>query len=595
MKKLLIALSFVFLFSANAWATTYYAVNGTKNWSSTTTSWDLTSSAGANLASAAPTASIDVIFDAAYTGTMTVDTTTCVAKTLNTAVLSAGTITLAGANKLTVSGSVIFNATSTTAFAPTSNAADALTIAATGTLTLNAGNLLSNFSVTAGTLTLGNNVNFSAVKTNVFTISTGVTLALGTYTVLGNSAINRVLITTNTLGTTLTNGATGATTTTFNNVDLRDIKLSTAGALDLTNSQVNSIGDCGGNSATGGALTFTTADTETITGNSANWSTAAWSGALVSRVPLPQDNVVISMTAAQTLTVDVLRLGKNISFTTATKLTLNNAVISYGSLNFTNSGVLAGVFSWIFESQARSGTITLTSAGKVFLTTVIFRPYNATMQLQDAFSSGNGSNRDIIFSAGTFDANNFSVTCSGVYNTTGINPIVSILMGNGTWTLNYNNNGRIWSLTSNTSITAQGSTISINLGSNGSQGFYGGGRTYNNLSISGTTYAVILQDSNTWNTITVSSGSKVTLVQSTTQTVSKFRTVGTTLITLKSDTGGTAATLTKTGGGTIQTEWCSITDINVSPANTWYYGNHATYVSGTGWTTGEQPNFFTVF
>lgn len=105
-------------------------------------------------------------------------------------------------------------------------------------------------------------------------------------------------------------------------VDWQDIKFDNGGAnLDLSG-HVGGAGDAGGNSIiNGGSLTFTAPTTQTWAGGAGSWSDSAkWT----SRVPLPQDDVVIaSAFAGETITVDRKFCGKNVSITGSGSVTLN--------------------------------------------------------------------------------------------------------------------------------------------------------------------------------------------------------------------------------------------------------------------------------
>ena len=108
----------------------------------------------------------------------------------------------------------------------------------------------------------------------------------------------------------------------------------TAGTVITADTDLSAItglsGDCGGNSG----ITFTPSATQTATGTASfTWSTHGWT----SRVPLPQDNVVIAnaFVAGRTVTVDMPRLGRDIDFTGVTgspSISNGSAASMYGSL-----------------------------------------------------------------------------------------------------------------------------------------------------------------------------------------------------------------------------------------------------------------------
>ena len=138
----------------------------------------------------------------------------------------------------------------------------------------------------------------------VFSLSGNFTM-VGALTCNGNSGAKRILFQSDTPGTART-FAIGSLSS-LTNTDFMDITAS--GGTPWTGTL---IGDCGGNTN----ITFTTPSTVTFIGAAnANWS---WSDATKwdVRVPLPQDDVVIStaFSGSRTITWDVNRLGKSITF-----------------------------------------------------------------------------------------------------------------------------------------------------------------------------------------------------------------------------------------------------------------------------------------
>ena len=533
--------------------------------------WESTPGGGETVA--VPTTS-DAVIGTALSGQLTINAT-AVAGSVDLS-LYVSTITHNAFN-WTVSGNVTFGALMT--YTTVDNSGCVLVINNTGTLTT-AGALIHSFAANASsaTVTLGDNISFDATKNCVLAIGASSGFNMNGKSINGNSATNRVLVRPGSsvaLGTarTITNA-----TTSFTNADFRDITFSSASSLDL--SAITGLsGDCGGNTITGGGstLTFTTPATQTATGSSANYSTATWSG----RVPLPQDDVVLSLTAGQTLTNDMPRLGKNISFGTATLFTLGNSVSSYGSVSFTGAGTYTGGSStWTFESGERTGTLNLTSNGKLSTNPLTFSAFGATVQALDAIST----NQAITINAGTLDSNNFSVSANNYVNT------ATITMGSSTWTA-VGASGTPWNVSG--TVNANSSTISFTNAGASSKTFAGGNKTYNNFTVTGGgAGAIIFTGSNTFNTLTVNSPKTITLTSGTTQTITDFvRPSDTGVITLNTSAAG-AATLTKTGGWA-NLDYLSITNINVTPSTgSWFYGGHSTYVSGTGWRAGNSADMF---
>lgn len=420
-------------------------------------------------------------------------------------------------------------------------------------------------------------------KTNSFRVNDGQTIT-GILTVNGNSATNRVLVYGWTLGTANTLTVTGATVST-NNVDFRDITFARtdASGLDLTNGGANLIGDCGGNSRTGGdgTVTFSTPVTTTCTGASANWSAATWDV----RMPLPQDTAVLSLTAGQTLTVDEPRLCTDISFGTACNLTLGNAVTSYGSVDLTTCNTFSGAYNWTFESQARSGTNTLTSNGKSFPNTVTIQAVGATLQLADAANATSY----FALSNGTFIDAGFSLTSTRFITNSGVTRVVT---KTGNWTLNLTAANTILDTsTANLTWSDTAGTITISDTGANAKTFAGANRTFYNLSCPAGTGGVIITGSNTFNNITVAAGGTLTVTAGTTQTLNSLTATGTSgsRITLASATPASNFQLTDADGGKNLCDYLDVTDCHGHPDNTFYCGANGTmdaYSDSNGWDRG---------
>ena len=156
--------------------------------------------------------------------------------------------------------------------------------------------------------------NGTATKTDTLTLPAGGTQTMTTFEPKGNSVVNRVLVQSSILGTAATITATNWTG--FQNVDVMDI--TDTNTEDLS---AGSAGDAGGNTG----ITFTTAATQTYSAGGTNvWSEA---GRWTSRVPLPQDDV----TCGATVTVDMPRIGRSITFTGTPTITLSDIISNYGS------------------------------------------------------------------------------------------------------------------------------------------------------------------------------------------------------------------------------------------------------------------------
>ena len=420
----------------------------------------------------------------------------------------------------------------------------------------------------------------SAVKTAAVSLPNPITVT-NQFTVNGNSSTNRLLFGTSSLGTARTVTLTGATVST-NNIDVRDVTFArtTAGGLDLTNGGANLIGDCGGNTRTGGdgTVTFTTGATQTytLTGVNDNWDTTAkWSS---SRIPLPQDTVVLDIQASRTLNTNgVLRLGKDISFATAGTLNQNNgATTSYGSLNLTNMAAMSASSSHTLEGR---GSHTITSAGKTMPWTLNISSIGGTYTAADAMTLTGGSG--LTLNNGTFNDGGFNHSFT-VFSSS--NSSTRALTRSGNWSITATGTSYTTATSSNMTLTDTG-TVTITDTSSSSKTFAGGSLIYNNLTITGSgSGAVIISGSNTFNTITINNPKTLTLTAGTTQTITSLIANGASgnVITINSSSGGSAATISDSSGQNV-CNYCSIQDSTVS-GGAGFVATNSTSVSGnTGW------------
>ncbi|MDH4358810.1 MAG: fibronectin type III domain-containing protein [Candidatus Berkelbacteria bacterium] len=550
---------------------------------------------------------------------------------------SSGTlITDGGAGSLTHSWVIFASSNSNVRTISLGNSTINLTGTGTGTwttsnstnLTLNAGTSTINFTGnTAGSTLMYdggktfNNVNFTgsgspnlyangstfanltrtgtAVKTDGFSFSTNFAVT-GTLSLAGNSAINRLLVKSDTLGTARTITTTGATVTT-NNVDFMDITFANGGSdLDLTNGGANSIGDCGGNSISGGGtLTMTTPVAQTwndATGG--NWSDA---GNWTSRVPLPQDNVSMAVAGGYnsgvTVTADMPRLGKSIDWTgagyTGTKPTwaLNtlSAYYSYGSFTLISGMTFTvGGYYYPIYFQGR-GSYTLTTAGNNFYTNLYVEMPTGTLTLQDALSV----TYMLTVKNGTFNANNYNVSTAGL--SSNVTTTRAITMGSGTWTITGVSSSYLWYVrTDSLTLDCGTSTIALTKTDSATSSFYGGGQIYNNITISpSATNVLTFFNAFTFANMTMASaGTKtVKFTKDTTYTMTGTNFLNGTagnLVTIDSDDGVTQWTLLK-ASGMVVCDYVSMNRSNATGGATFYLTANSSGTGNTGWITDNTP------
>ena len=244
---------------------------------------------------------------------------------------------------------------------------------------------------------------------------------------------------------------------------------------------------------------------------------------------------------------------------------------------------------------AASGTKTMTTGGvQMNKNVTINAATGATVQLLDSLNMAGASARTLTHTQGTFDWNNFNITC-GVFNTSNAN-VRSLLMGNGRLTLTFT--GTVWTAatTTNLTITPGNSTIALTDASATNKTFSGGGMTYGNLYLTGAgTGVFIIIGSNTFNNLTMDTPPHtLQFTAGTTTTVSSWNVQGSGAgnMTITSVTAATH-TITKANPGVITSGYLSLTNsIAAGTGATWYAGATPPSVDNggnTGWVFTANP------
>jgi len=364
----------------------------------------------------------------------------------------------------------------------------------------------------------------------------------GTLTVAGATAVRRIFVQSNTLGTTrtLTVGTLSAT-----DCDFRDITIAGTAA----GSSPTRAGDCGGNSG----ITFPAP--KTVYWNLAgaqNWSADGWATSsggspATNNFPLAQDTAVFDNTGSVTGTITINAAWNIGTFdasarTSAMTLTTStNLPFVYGDWKF-GTGVTSSSTTGTI-TFAKRGTQTITSNGVQFGCPVRIDCVTGTAQLADAFSTI--SDRRLEIWSGTFDAVTYNVTTGQVGLTfiSGFTGARTLKMGSGTWTVS--GTGNIWGDGGfNTAFfTFYKGTANIVLSdtSTSARTFNGGILSYNKLTIGGATGT---------STLTITDNNQFTELAST-KTVAHTIALGTTTQTFGAwtvtGTAGNVVTLTGTG------------------------------------------------
>lgn len=491
------------------------------------------------------------------------------------------------ADRYWVGGSGTWNNSSTANWATSSGGATGASVPTSSDnaiIDTNSGNGTITIASTAACLDC--TINWTAVKTNTLTLS-GNFSPSGNLNIQGNSAINRILIQSNTKGTARTITCNG--TVTIDACDFRDITGAGSGSWDLSGA-TNYSGDCGGNSG----ITFTTAATQTYTGGTDSWSTAArWT----SRVPLPQDDVLMSGVTGGTITADMPRLGKSIDWTGASgtpTCTTSVACELFGSITLI-SGMNSITGSNNVTLSGR-GTHTITSAGKGFASSssLIIDSIGGTYTFVDTFNS---TSTGLNLSNGTLsNTGNYNITANSFVSN--VTTTRTLTMGAATWTLS--TSPTVWAVNfTNLTVSAASATIVFTSTNANNITFNGGGQTYGTLrrtapGASRGTFTI--QGSNTFGTLAVSNSSAATtlnITAGTTQTITGsmdgVRGESGKVLTLQSTSVGVPFTISK-ASGIVSVDYLTIKDSTASGGATFYAGANSTDGTGnTGWTFSAAP------
>ena len=350
------------------------------------------------------------------------------------------------------------------------NVAFTSTAATNSIVTINGANTFNNLTISAPSTAGLIGCTFSSNQT-----------ITGTLTCAGATAVRRIFLRSDTLGTqrTLTVGTLSAT-----DCDFRDIVIAGAAA----GSSPTRAGDCGGNSG----ITFPGA--KTVYWNLAgaqNWSATGWcpsSGGTpdINQFPLAQDTAVFDNAGSVTGTITINAAWNIGTFNAAART-------SAMTFNAGGSALLTVYVNWLFGTGVTStdnsgnitfsgrGTQTITSNGVTFNCPVTINNVTGTAQLADALTIG--AARTLILTTGTFDAVTYNVT-AGNFNSNSATTGTVLKMGSGTWTLS--GVGNVWS-TGTPTFYKGTANIVLSDTSTSARSFLGGGFSYNKLTIGGTT------------------------------------------------------------------------------------------------------------
>ena len=456
---------------------------------------------------------------------------------VRTITLGSSTVTLSGGNPISfVADNLTFNAG--TSLISSSGASAILNGGAIGVTFYNVTFTgTTNPNINQGVNTF-NNLTFTAPASAgicIVSLSSNQTIT-GTLTVAGATAVRRIFVRSDFLGTarTLTVGTLSAT-----DCDFRDITMAGAAA----GSSPTRAGDCGGNTG----ITFPAA--KTVYWNLAgvqNWSATGWcpsSGGTpdINQFPLAQDTAVFDDAgAAGTASINAAWNTGTFNASARTSvmtLSIGTAWSVYGNFLF-GSGVTTSTGPSVVTFSGR-GTQTITSNGRTFGHAVTVDSSTGTVQLADALVID--SARTLTLTSGTFDAVTYNVT-TGFFVTSSA-ATKPLKMGSGTWTLS-GTTGTVWEGSASNTILYKGTAnIVLSDTGTGARTFNTGALSYNKLTIGGATGT---------STLTIAQNGQFTELAST-KTVAHTIALGTTTQTFGAwtVTGTVGNVVTVTGTATI--------------------------------------------
>jgi len=390
----------------------------------------------------------------------------------------------------------------------------------------------------------------------------------GTFTCAGSSFAQRGFVCSNVPGSART---ITAAVILADDCDFQDITIAGA-ASPISPTRA---GDGGGNTN----ITFPAAKTvyrvgaDTTWQGSSSWALTSGGTGSNDNFPLAQDTVVINddTTLTGTLVAGGFNVGTLDCSNRTNAITLNFSAASnrYGSHTFSSAITLTGTAGQAFMG---SGTMYFTSAGRTVSFPLTVDTSSGTVILGDAFNS----TQAITLTRGTFNANNYNVTCLSA-SITGLGQR-TLTMGSGLWTLS--GVGIVWSAATTINLTFNKDTANILLSNNSTtaRSFTGGSLSYNTVTIGGSSATSIT----TFTVISTTSFAELASTKAVAHTIrfsANFGTIGTwsitgtsgNVVTVNSSVAGARRTFTLTNV-TSGIDHLSVQDIGVTDANRFYVG-----------------------
>lgn len=273
----------------------------------------------------------------------------------------------------------------------------------------------------------------------------------------------------------------------------------------------------------------------------------------------------------------------NIDLTGQTGALSTNAFTFRGNLTL-GTGMSVNTTANAITYAGTSGTGVLTSNGVTINRPLTINGVGGTLQLADDLTLA--STRTLTLTNGTFDANDQDLSI-GAFSSSNSNTR-ALLMGSGTWSITSNGLGILaWDTGTTTGMTFDSGSSLIKLEGTrtDSDGFTGGGLTFNNLWDASTgSFELYLSGSNTFDDLKVNGGRSIYFEGGTTQTVSSFTVSGSlgNLVTLASQVDGQSWYLSRSPGN-VDVEYVSLQDSTAIGGAIFTATNSVNVSNNVGW------------
>lgn len=285
---------------------------------------------------------------------------------------------------------------------------------------------------------------------------------------------------------------------------------------------------------------------------------------------------------------------KNVDFTGFTGIWTFSAstdIYIHGSLKLVNGMTYQG-------TNINTGILYFYGTGNIHDFTTANKQFK-NIQIKDGILTLYGNlnvTSDCVVDAGEFYGNGYDVTCGGQFNSNQTS-VRTLSLGGGTYTA-----GSWTWLTTNLTYIKSTSNIILD-DSNFATNQFSHSGTHNNLTIAGSKVnpTITISGNPIFNTLSSTKTTSWTLQFEsgvTGPTITNWNINGSSgnLVTLNSSSSGTRATLTKSGGGTITSNYINIKDIEATPSSTWYARNAVDSGNNLGWTFYDtSPGYFLMF